>query len=232
MNFTERPFGVPKSVSDSAKINEILEKSFAYQKMFGVSNACGFVTIILKHCFAAAGISMNLVYGTYEVMGVCAPHMWLDVQGHIVDNTYVEDIPEEVFNNFKTKMAKYSATLDDDTSLFLGDEYTNAIGLDNHSIKGFKWYLQNQDKVLLMHKNKISLRSYYQSLVKLMKEEYDIVVPDIPNNKCWSCDAEGPEGLELKKCTRCKFALYCNRKCQEKDWKRIHKELCLPSNTP
>lgn len=228
INFTERPFGVPKSVKDSAKVNKILERSFAYQKMFRVTNACGFVSIILKYCFEMAGINMNIVYGTIELVGIRHPHVWLEIHDHIVDNTYA-DIAEDVFKISKTEVAVYSTSFDGDTELFLGDQFTNSKGIENHSINVFKWFLQNQNKALVMYKNKMSLRSYYQSMVRMMKEKYDVIVPHASNNKCWSC---GGDGVELRSCTRCKIALYCNRKCQKKDWKCIHKELCLPPNTP
>ena len=227
INYTERPFGVPSSVKDSSKINKIFEESFNYQKKFSVSNSCGFVNVILKHCFEAAGIDINVVYGTMEIMGFRHPHVWLEMQGHIVDNTYVEDIPDEMFIQIK-KSTVYSPTVDESTELFLGDQFTNALGIPSHSITGFKWFLQNQNKVLVMYKNRICLTRYYQSLVKMMKDKFGVVVPDVPNTKCWSC---GKEEEEIKKCSKCKFAKYCSRECQRSDWKQIHKELCLPPNT-
>ena len=122
----------------------------------------------------------------------------------------------------------YSPTLDEgDKKLFLGDRDTYAMGIHNHSIIVFKYLLQNQNKGLIMCKNKTSLRLYYQSMVRMMKENYNIVVPVVPNEECWAC---GVKGAELKKCTRCKFALYCDKKCQKNDWKRVHKEVCLPPN--
>ena len=47
--------------------------------------------------------------------------------------------------------------------------------------------------------------------------EPDIEPPDI----CSNCDKEG----DFKKCTGCKFARNCSKKCQSTDWPS-HRELC------
>ena len=95
MNFTTTPFGVPNSVEGYEKINNILKESLTYQKECRVSNACGFVNVILKHCFEAAGINTDIVYGTATLYGLRYPHVWLTLKGHIVDNTYVDDLSED-----------------------------------------------------------------------------------------------------------------------------------------
>jgi hypothetical protein len=42
---------------------------------------------------------------------------------------------------------------------------------------------------------------------------------------CNYCNSEGPKS-ELKKCSRCKSAHYCSKKCQVADWKAGHKKKC------
>ena len=42
------------------------------------------------------------------------------------------------------------------------------------------------------------------------------------------CSQCGKQGVEFKRCSRCKQACYCGRECQKVDWKR-HKKDCDPS---
>lgn len=42
---------------------------------------------------------------------------------------------------------------------------------------------------------------------------------------CLSCGAQGSEKKALKKCARCKDALYCSKECQTKDWPQ-HRRKC------
>ena len=41
-----------------------------------------------------------------------------------------------------------------------------------------------------------------------------------PKQPCWTCQT-----LTIKNCSKCSFALYCNKDCQKKDW-AIHKLFC------
>ncbi|XP_075265551.1 uncharacterized protein LOC142357954 [Convolutriloba macropyga] len=43
--------------------------------------------------------------------------------------------------------------------------------------------------------------------------------------KCMTCEVQKP-AQELKRCARCKFAQYCSRECQKKDWPS-HKPFCV-----
>eukprot|EP01083_Nonionella_stella_P038553 104872_1 len=45
---------------------------------------------------------------------------------------------------------------------------------------------------------------------------------------CWSCNALdlNKDSKRLQKCSQCKLVVYCNRKCQRKDWKQFHKYHC------
>ena len=41
--------------------------------------------------------------------------------------------------------------------------------------------------------------------------------------QCWECQKpESQVAGRLRTCTKCKVARYCNKKCQEDDW-RVHK---------
>jgi MYND finger len=44
--------------------------------------------------------------------------------------------------------------------------------------------------------------------------------------ECGACRAKDTETHRLLVCNRCKQAAYCNKECQEKDWKAFHKHYC------
>ncbi|EME42778.1 hypothetical protein DOTSEDRAFT_176070 [Dothistroma septosporum NZE10] len=43
--------------------------------------------------------------------------------------------------------------------------------------------------------------------------------------RCTTCDVEGGEGLELRRCGKCGTAAYCSDRCQRRDW-AVHKGVC------
>jgi hypothetical protein len=65
-----------------------------------------------------------------------------------------------------------------------------------------------------------------------LTNEYDLLLTRLnPTNKlCFTCGKPEAEGEMLLKCSRCKSALYCNKVCQSKHWKTVHKKLCLSVN--
>jgi len=46
-------------------------------------------------------------------------------------------------------------------------------------------------------------------------------------NSCYECGKEASSDLKLKRCTRCKYTLYCSLTCQKKGWSQGHKDECL-----
>lgn len=65
-----------------------------------------------------------------------------------------------------------------------------------------------------------------------LTNEYDLLLTRLnpPNKVCFTCGKPEAEGEMLLKCSRCKSALYCNKICQSKHWKSVHKKLCLSAN--
>eukprot|EP01038_Epipyxis_sp_PR26KG_P012714 gene12714-17051_t len=45
---------------------------------------------------------------------------------------------------------------------------------------------------------------------------------------CFECNSTSSQ---LLRCTQCKIACYCNKNCQTKHWKNIHKKICGQMNT-
>jgi hypothetical protein len=50
---------------------------------------------------------------------------------------------------------------------------------------------------------------------------------DLKKGICFACDAKmGKDKPELLSCGGCKFAQYCSKECQVKDWRAEHKHMC------
>ena len=224
LDFHSFPFGLPSSAPDAEKVWWFAKTGFGLQQNIGVSNACGFVNVILQRCLNAVGIEAQLIYGTVDISGMKMPHAWLEVGGHIIDNTYCEDIPLDIFASMKQK-AKYSGSIADKSEMYLGDHVTKRAGIDDHDVNHFQWMFQNPDKALSIMQNKKQLFIYYHGMCASVRARYKKELPEITNTKCWGCDRDN-EGF--KSCAKCKVAIYCSKKCQLKDWKAVHKSICLP----
>lgn len=230
VNFNETPFGVPQDDPKATEIIDILRISFYMQNALEAGNACGKVCLLLHKCFESIGVSNRIAYGVFEYAGLKNAHVWLYVGDHLVDNTYVSLTSLENFVTVK-KLIKYMETDPDTvTDLFLGDEDTRKLGITDHTIKSFKWELQNSDKSLEIMKNKIQLKHYFGVMREFMAKRYEvnIDVSRIVHETCWNCNGKFDK---LLKCGKCKVALYCGRECQKSDWKNIRKLICLPPNT-
>ncbi|KAK3100131.1 hypothetical protein FSP39_015179 [Pinctada imbricata] len=228
MNFNKFPFGLPEKERDGIQVTRILRRSFELQAQNNVSNACGFVNIILMRCFEASEIEVQSVYGTVDLCGLQMPHVWLRIHDHIVDNTYCEDIPTDMFIMMK-EGAKYGDEIRE-SQLYLGDQVTQNAGIDDHNIRIFQWMLrpENSQKCLHLLKNKIQLRRYFEEMCIFMKKQFGIDIPEVTYKKCWACEKIGDD---FKVCGKCKIAKYCSRNCQRNDWKQLHKEICLAPNS-
>ena len=45
-----------------------------------------------------------------------------------------------------------------------------------------------------------------------------------------NCAVCGVTAVNMKKCGRCGLVYYCSTNCQETDWKKNHKKLCIPAD--
>ena len=223
IDFYSFPFGIPVQSPHSTKLAWILEKSLNIQAKHMVSNACLQVSIFLQRWIKAIGINSQMIYGIHHY-DMNIPHVWLEVDGYIVDNTYLKDAEMDDFILMK-KGGKYKRWHEVEGDLFLGDEYTRSLRIPDHNVSFFKWGFSNVEKLLAMSYNSDPLSQYFRELESEIELEYEVYVPEITNRSCWHC---GKNGDGLKKCTRCKVALYCGRNCQRQDWRAIHKQVCIP----
>ncbi|XP_062576684.1 uncharacterized protein LOC134238584 [Saccostrea cucullata] len=229
-DFTKSPFGVPDDVARAKAIRGLLSTSMGLQKSLRVSNACSKINLILHRCLTAMDIQSRIVYGILDAGEIKLAHVWLEVQGHVVDNTFVEDIPSEQLILLKSKSKYVEKNPEEESGLYLGDEVTKKHGIDDHIIKLFKWDLQNPEKSLVVMQNKVQLKSYFQKIKVFVNLKFSVSVEEpssTTRSQCWECGKESSQ-TKFKKCSQCKVAVYCSRDCQKKDWKKIHKVLCLP----
>jgi len=113
-----------------------------------------------------------------------------------------------------------------------------------HNLKVFRTFVTNDtvsgelvEKYLVFALECIglnpSVKMYDLLMRKYIKEEFGIEILDLVEKwslKCWNCSKNSSNGEDLKKCTECKLAKYCDRECQKSDWKAhklLHKELEL-----
>lgn len=184
----------------------------------------------MNKCFESIGVSNRIAYGVFECTGLKNAHVWMYVGDHLVDNTYVSLTSIEDFVAVKMSMKYMKTDPNTVTDLFLADEDTRKVGIADHTIKAFKWELQNSDKRLAIMKNKIQLKHYFGVMKELMAKRYKvhIHISSIVYETCWNCNDKSDK---LLKCGKCKVGLYCCRECQKSDRKNIHKLICIPPNT-
>ena len=129
MDYSNYPCGVPVDVE---KINDIMNKSWIIQKGLRVTNACLVVNLVLHRCLKAIGVHANKIYGVY-IGHLKLPHVWLDIEGHVVDNIFVEDLPEPDLITMK-ESSTYTSTSVKEEDLYLGDHVTQRHGIDDHDV--------------------------------------------------------------------------------------------------
>jgi len=250
------PFRIPTSHPKADQINKVLEESLLIQSStipnedvwfslnhFIISNSCMAISGFLAKYLSALGVEdVKIVHGVLKFpkhpegkKGI--RHVFLDIDGHFIDNTYIhfrdDKTPDENFDTFlkfshDTKLPQNYSRDPKDTSVDLlhgsdmhvhGD--TNVQYVESSCKDTF-----NAHKFLAYIKKGVDLNPgphVYDTLMRhFIKEEFDLDIPDVSEEmekKCWSCEAKSND---LKTCTGCKVARYCNKECLTADW-NIHK---------
>ena len=121
--------------------------------------------------------------------------------------------------------------------LYLGQEsQTSKVSQTVHNLKIFREYHTdaNIEKYLVFSLHHVELNptvKMYDILMRhFLENAYNAKPEDLISKwklKCWNCGVNKTEE-ELKSCTTCKMAVYCNKSCQAEEWKAhklLHKEL-------
>jgi len=167
------------------------------------------------------------------------PHIWLNIGDTPVDNTYVAFPPSadnlEYFYECK-KVNSYVAEnpLETRLKLFLGqEEDEQAKEVYRHNIKvlqtySFKGHILKYLAVSLLNPElNPGLKLYSILMMDFIKNNYSVTpdrIEDKLSKECWSCRKVCTEPDQLRTCTGCKVAKYCDRDCQRQEWK-VHKLL-------
>lgn len=111
-----------------------------------------------------------------------------------------------------------------------------AIVFSNYAADALKNYeIPDGDFVSVMHfgtdgSSTTTTGDNARDAFKKMQKEGHVVAASaeitIPHKKCFSCGTDGnTTPSPLLRCGKCHTALYCDRLCQRKDWKK-HKKTC------
>ena len=218
---------------------------------FIVSNSSLAVSGLLKTYFDTLDISnVSLVFGLTlwdkssqgEVEDYDGtPHVWLDIAGNDIDNSYV-DVPSSghVTIDFVYNLRQLNTYVKEDPwktkhRLYIGQEAQH-VSQTVHNLKIFREYHKkdNIEKYLVFSLHHVDLNptvKMYDILMRhFLETEFNAKPEDLVTKwqlRCWCCGTEKPKE-ELKSCTTCKMAVYCNKICQAEEWKihkLLHKEL-------
>ena len=212
---------------------------------FILSNACIVVSAMLVKYLKCFGVKAKLVNGflkpdNHPDGDVAIPHVYLEIDGYLIDNSFIhieqDDTPEQ---NLSTFIAMFtSGPLVRDTKIY----YRNTPGkiadkilygddgpVDLTNFSNICGSLHNTNKFLAQAKYQVDINPgtfvYDNIMREFLREEFGVVVEDVADvmgRICWNCERQSSQ---LKRCTGCKVAKYCNKTCLAQDWKSMHKRM-------
>eukprot|EP00091_Calanus_sinicus_P017137 TRINITY_DN36982_c0_g1_i1.p1 TRINITY_DN36982_c0_g1~~TRINITY_DN36982_c0_g1_i1.p1 ORF type:complete len:322 (-),score=122.70 TRINITY_DN36982_c0_g1_i1:55-981(-) len=235
------PWRLPDTQPHREEINSLLQHSMMAQAAqipksgdfedFVLSNASLAVSGLLRHYLSVLGVSADIVFGVllwdesarsgaddYEG----TPHVWLSIAGLPVDNNHVAfptsaDNAEYFFECKKLNAYAAEDPLKTKLKLFLGlEDDEDSKEVVRHNLRVLQTFSQPAHilkylAVSLKHAElNPGVKMYHLLMQDWVKTRWGKAAPNIEE--------------ELKTCTDCKVARYCNRDCQKQEW-RVHKLL-------
>ena len=91
-----------------------LTNTFYSQTKFIVSNACQNISILLRFYLKSLGVESQVICGVYHIASheLTAPHVFLKIGGHVIDNTYIHsDTEKSAQGNLDAFIEEISPTL-------------------------------------------------------------------------------------------------------------------------
>ena len=198
---------------------------------------CQNVCVLLQHYLQCLGIESQALCGTTFLMSIVhVPHVFLDVEGTIIDNTYMwgEDIdisPKEnlkwffPFRNETRPLSSYHRAPPNLATMSHLDEVME----DQELLVRGSLNKLDQRKSVAFNIATAGIEPGCMIYDKLMrghiKRQYGVDVTSIEEEMkevCWGC---GEKDKPLNRCAKCGVAQYCGKECQQRDWDFIHKKL-------
>jgi len=249
------PWRLPASHREAAKINLLLEQSLLFQastlpseadvfphlKHSILSNNALEVSTLLRKCISKLNVKALVICGLFKgPRGNAFPHVFLDIDGHIIDNSYthLEEkwTPEMNMEAFverfsqRKQLENYVRESPSGTKLaiigkeFLGEKFNQ---MDINYLEIVCQTEMNQDKHLAMqickYGGNLGVFLFDLLMRNFINETYGVCLEPVEKEmagKCWSC---GLAGEDLKTCTGCKIGMYCDKNCLQDDWMDMHK---------
>ena len=201
-DFTKLPFALPKKAENQEIVNKILRYSLKQQKDDDISDNTALVTHLISRCLNAAGIDHRIAYGYRRThptardkenpmrFSVC-PHVWLVIKDHIIDNTYIKNMPE--------KNCKYLC--DNTPGCYQESNYNTPSEIAEHCPvecrpraamkKKIEFCMRRPDLGFALGHNNEHFYNYFFAMIRFMFEEFDVSVVGIDPSvrfMCWCCE--------------------------------------------
>ena len=215
-----------------------LTNTFYSQTKFIVSNACQNISILLRFYLKSLGVESQVICGVYHIASheLTAPHVFLKIGGHVIDNTYIHsDTEKSAQENLAAFIEEISPTLRNLENYVEESPSKTRLHLRGGEAERSEWIFMevgcmndlNQRKQVasVMHSAITNPGTLiYDKLMRIfIKREFNVEIDSVENEMskvCWNC---GLDRVNLHTCSGCQFAKYCDKKCITDDWKPMHK---------
>ncbi|CAL1528594.1 unnamed protein product [Lymnaea stagnalis] len=256
--FIKLPFAFPVSESNGRKINDILGFSLRQQKDDKISDNAEFIVLVIHQCLEAIGVEARIVFGerTIQPQTNYRPHVWLMIQGYIVDNTYVKELQNHNITYIEDNFQQCYRECEYDKNLLKQTPSIESLDIDHYSFKKrLNFFIHQPNKGLALGLNREQSYNYYFAMIRHMYDEYKVSIKGIDPRvryMCWYCERYPKNGInfitdvlrqgtsddqltetksatswQFQHCSQCMVASYCDRECQMKDWAEIHQITCI-----
>lgn len=202
------PFSLPVTESNQQKageINDLLKFSLGQQIDDDVSDSAGFVVVLMHRCLDAICVDNQINYGRRHINGESSPHMWLNIDGNVIDNTYSMELyglsaeylckntPEcyEIceFSYPESQNIQHENDTDENTAAV-----TEIIG------SRFNFCSKEPDRTLALGLNKEQLFNYYFAMIRYIYDTHGVSIIGIDPKirfMCWHCERYPESGRKF-----------------------------------
>jgi len=243
------PWTLPTNHEKAKIVNQILEqsliiqsstipilKAFYSQTHFILSNSCQNVAILLRRYLQAFGVESEVKFciNSPPQLPEGRPHVFLKIQDHIIENTYCHDEAGRTAQENLNYYIEIAPILRNSSNYILESPQITKLKLLGGAASQVEWNFMevgcktelNQNKtVACMVKSAVTNPGtwIYDRLMRIyLKKKFNVEIEPIDDEMskiCWNC---GKDAENLKTCSGCQIAKYCDKNCITKDWKKMH----------